>query len=90
MIGKEYETNMYNICFDPNIDHKMEASKDKKIYYPVSNLDVIDDTNGIQCKDMNGVLHFLLLPRRTSIHDSSKTKTMETLKFLKKNRPHRG
>ena len=82
MIGKGYETNNYQICFDPNINHKLDASKDNKIYYPVSNLDIIDDTNGIQCKDMKGVLHFLLLPRRTSIMTVLKVKQWKLYSFF--------
>ena len=86
-IDKEYDFKTKQTCFDPNIEEMIHEKKEDIIHYPVSQLEIIDEQNGIECRDTNDVLQFLLVPRLTSIHECGKKKTMETLQFLRKNRP---
>ena len=87
MIESKFDFKHHKICFDPNIKNTTYVETGMKLYYPVYDLEVINVINGIQCKDMNGVLQFLLLPREISISDTNKHKLMDTLTFLSKNRP---
>ena len=87
MIESKFDFKHHKICFDPNIKNTTYVETGMKLYYSVYDLEVINVINGIQCKDMNGVLQFLLLPREISISDTNKHKLMDTLTFLSKNRP---
>ena len=87
MIDSKFDVINKKICFDPNIDNAMYVGSGHKEYYPVHDLEVIDVVDGIQCKDMNGIIQFLLLPREISISNTNKHKLMETLSFLSENRP---
>ena len=63
MIESKFDFKHHKICFDPNIKNTTYIETGMKLYYSVYDLEVINVINGIQCKDMNGVLQFLLLPR---------------------------
>ena len=47
IIGKEYDFKTYLTYFDPNIKERIYVSNENKIYFPVTNLDIIDEQNGI-------------------------------------------
>ena len=74
MIGQQYDFKQHHVCFDPNINVNCHLRQNDSIYMPILNLEVINELNGIECKDSNGVLQFLLLPRSASINGCDKKK----------------
>ena len=55
-VDKEYDFKTHHICFDPNITGKVYDDKENIIFYPVSQLQIIDEHNGIEYRDTNNVL----------------------------------
>ena len=82
-VDKEYDFKSNHICFDPNIRGKIYDDREKITFYPVSQLQIIDKYNGIECRDTNNVLQFLLLPRNTSIDEGGKKKNYGNVAFFK-------
>ena len=85
--SKVFGVNNSLISFDPALLQNEKRKEGNLIYYPVSQLEQINTIDGIQCINTDGVIQFVLVPRKISIHDVTKSKVMETLSFLKKNRP---